>query len=207
LPPLPARLFHPFNHRNSPVLHACAWAFSSEFPLPLATIPLFSYSCALFCIAGIAIFHTFNAFRTLCAKHPGCGHHSPVANPKVRRTSASPRPPREKNLHFLSRLGTHHPPLATKSFTIRTSEKLARNPFRIRTYKTQDLKPFRMNTYEKTRGGRGQPNPPGSNDATPSDRGAHIWQRRPQSGSRCHSCTGSMSLAFASFCRAGSYAL
>ena len=43
--------------------------------------------------------------------------------------------------------------LATKSFTIRTYEKQARNPFRIRTYKTQDLKSFRIRTYEKTPGG------------------------------------------------------
>jgi len=48
---------------------------------------------------------------------------------------------------------TSHQSPITKSFTIRTSEKSARNSLRIRTYKTQDLKPFRMNTYEKTGGG------------------------------------------------------
>ncbi len=50
-------------------------------------------------------------------------------------------------------LPIRHSPLATKSFTIRTYEKCARNSLRIRTYKTQHLKPFRMNTYEKTGGG------------------------------------------------------
>jgi hypothetical protein len=40
-------------------------------PSPLATVLLFSYCYALFCTAQIAISHPFNAFRTLCAKHPG----------------------------------------------------------------------------------------------------------------------------------------
>jgi hypothetical protein len=39
--------------------------------------------------------------------------------------------------------------LPVKPFTIRTSEKSARNPFTIRTSKTQDLKPFRIRTYKK----------------------------------------------------------
>jgi hypothetical protein len=39
--------------------------------------------------------------------------------------------------------------LPVKAFTIRTSEKSARNPFTIRTSKTQDLKPFRIRTYKK----------------------------------------------------------
>ena len=39
------------------------------------TFPLLSYSYALFCIAQNAISNLFNAFRTLCKKHPGRGSH------------------------------------------------------------------------------------------------------------------------------------
>jgi hypothetical protein len=55
-------------------------------------------------------------------------------------------------LSFMASSTSHHS-LPTISFTIRTSEKRARNSRRIRTSKTQDLKPFRMNTYRKTREG------------------------------------------------------
>src|SRR5271169_3746904 len=37
------------------------------------TLPLFSYSYPLFCILENSIFNPHNAFRTLCAKHPGWG--------------------------------------------------------------------------------------------------------------------------------------
>ena len=49
-------------------------------------------------------------------------------------------------------LATHHSPLATIPFRIRTSEKHVRKPSGMNTSKTQHLKPFRMNTYEKTGG-------------------------------------------------------
>jgi hypothetical protein len=52
-------------------------------------------------------------------------------------------------------LATLHSPFATKSFTIRTSAKRARNSFTMNTSKTKDLKPFRIRTYEKTPGGEG----------------------------------------------------
>jgi len=41
----------------------------------------------------------------------------------------------------------------SKLFTIRTSEKRARNTHRMRTSKTHDLKPFGIRSYGKTRGG------------------------------------------------------
>jgi hypothetical protein len=75
-------------------------------PSPLATVPLFSYSYALFCTAQIAISHPFNAFRTLCAKHPGWRGVSLVILPSEARTSAPPRPPREKNLLLSRHLST-----------------------------------------------------------------------------------------------------
>jgi hypothetical protein len=76
-------------------------------------------------------------------KTPGVGGHS------------SPLPPQPPLLPLPPR--TRHNPadLPTKSFTIRTSEKCARNSFRMCTSKTKDLKLFRMNTYKKTPGGRG----------------------------------------------------
>ena len=40
---------------------------------PLFTVLLFSYSYALSCIAQNAISNPFNAFCTLCPKHPGGG--------------------------------------------------------------------------------------------------------------------------------------
>jgi len=48
---------------------------------------------------------------------------------------------------------TNHQSQVTKSFTIRTYAKCARNPCRMNTSKTQDLKLFRINTYEKNGGG------------------------------------------------------
>jgi len=67
-------------------------------------------------------------------------------------------PPKDLFSSF-SRPLARHSSLATKSFTIRTSEKCTRNPFRIRTSKTKDLKPFRMNTSRKGGGGSGTANP------------------------------------------------
>ena len=70
----------------------------------------------------------------------------PASNLSSQRSFRSSFPPP----NFLP---TRHSPLATKSFGIRTYEKLTRNPFRIRTSETQDLKPFGMNTYKKSPGG------------------------------------------------------
>ena len=67
-----------------------------------------------------------------CKKHPG-SHPS-------------------RQIFSFRSLATHRSQI-TKSFTIRTYEKRARNSRRIRPSKTQSLKPFRMNTYKKTGGG------------------------------------------------------
>jgi len=74
----------------------------------------------------------------------------PASNLSSQRSFRSSFPPP----NFLP---TRHSPLATKSFGIRTYEKLARNPFRIRTSKAQHLKPFGMNTYKKTPRGEDSP--------------------------------------------------
>jgi hypothetical protein len=121
------------------------------------TLPLFSYSYALFCTAERANPFRFIFFRALCGKHPGWGIPSFLA------TSAHcARPDLIGALKPIRAFG----PLAPdrrRSFTeprkapnplrIRTYAKYTRNPFTMNTSKTQHLKPFRMNTYEKT--GRG----------------------------------------------------
>jgi hypothetical protein len=86
--------------------------------------------------------------RRLCAGGPlgACFSLIPVALPHHTRTI-----PQQKRLPLPPAM--IHQSQITKSFTIRTSAKCARNSFRIRTSKTQDLKPFRMNTSEKTPGG------------------------------------------------------
>ena len=84
---------------------------------------------------------------------------SPLSNPISRTvipsragTSSPPIASLDENMLLLPLLSTHHQPLPTIPFRIRTYKKLARNPFRIRTSKTQHLKSFRIRTYEKTRG-------------------------------------------------------
>ncbi len=109
---LPQTLSHhalAHNFRDTP-----GWGVSpTRSPSPLATVPLFSYSYALFCIAGIAISRPFNAFRTLCTKHPGWRRVSMIIMPSEARTSAPPRPPRERSLLLLRQPSTNHPPLST----------------------------------------------------------------------------------------------
>src|SRR5690348_10190969 len=48
------------------------------------SLPLFSYSYALFCTVRSQIHCIFNALRTLCAKHPGWG--MPVRVPTIHST-------------------------------------------------------------------------------------------------------------------------
>ncbi len=135
------------NFRDTP-----GWGVSlATGPLSLATVPFFSYSYALFCIPQISIPHPFNAFRTLCAKHPAWRRALRIDIPSEATEGFDPV---GRNPLFSSQLAANHSPLSAIPFRIRTYEKTGCNSFRIRTYKTQDLKLFRMNTYEKTpRGG------------------------------------------------------
>ena len=89
LPPLsrpqtqsPQPLVHNFRHASVWGFPRTASHLSRAMPLQrsrhqhhsaVLRFPLFSYSCALFCIAQNAILNPFNTFRTLCKKHPGMG--------------------------------------------------------------------------------------------------------------------------------------
>jgi len=92
-----------------------------------------------------------------CKKHPGWGPAivnffvAQISDLAVRQVTSHKSPVTASAL-FLPPV-TGHQSQVTKSFTIRTYEKHARNSRRIRTSKTQDLKLFRINTYKKT--GRG----------------------------------------------------
>jgi hypothetical protein len=97
------------------------------------TLPLFSYSYALFCTARSAISNRFIPFHTLSAKHPGWVYPMIALSAKL-----------------LSPFSCYPAP---NPFRIRTSAKHAGNSCGIRTSKTQDLKPFRIRTYEKPQGG------------------------------------------------------
>ncbi len=68
------------------------------------------------------------------------------------------RPYRKESASFRP-LDTHHSPLITIPFRIRTSPKSAPNPFRMRSFKTKNLKLFRMNSSEKIPGGPPRQNP------------------------------------------------
>jgi hypothetical protein len=121
------------------------------------TLPLFSYSYALFCTAERANPFRFIFFRALCGKHPGWGIPSFLATSahcarpdligalKPIRAFAPLAPDRRRSFT--------EPRKAPNPLRIRTYAKYTRNPFTMNTSKTQHLKPFRMNTYEKT--GRG----------------------------------------------------
>jgi hypothetical protein len=95
-------------------------------------------------------------------KHPGWGPAivnffvAQISDLAVRQVTSHKSPVTASAL-FLPTV-TGHQSQVTKSFTIRTYEKHARNSRRIRTSKTQDLKLFRINTYKKTgRGARPDP--------------------------------------------------
>jgi hypothetical protein len=62
--------------------------------------------------------------------------------------AAQHHPPHCFSFFHQSPVTSHHSQV-TKSFTIRTYAKCARNPCRMNTSKTQDLKLFRINTYKK----------------------------------------------------------
>jgi hypothetical protein len=149
--PVVARSLSPGASRRGavlpPLVSVCGSPYryqSMEF-----TLPLFSYSYALFCTVKNAISNRFMLFRTLCAKHPGWGSH-----PASQIFSF-------RNLTTLYSLLVH--PEASRrasiSFRIRTSTKRPRNSRRIRTSKTQHLKSFRIRTYKKTGEGAALPAP------------------------------------------------
>lgn len=117
-------------------------------------------------------------FGTLTKKHLGVGSHPSSQSSRAYRAPTPPLSSRatrpkvpttsEKICFFLSSCSRYFPPSlitdhgtpatrlspsVTKSFTMRTSEKHARNSFRMRSFKTKDLKLFRMNSSEKTPGG------------------------------------------------------
>ncbi len=115
-----ASLIHATRHS---VLATAVCKSPHQYPFKGLTIPLFSYSCALFRTTQETIPNRFYAFRTLCAKHPGWG----------------------------SRLATRHSftlsgveePLATIFPRINTCKTAS---------KQTTLTTFRMNTYAKPRG-------------------------------------------------------
>jgi hypothetical protein len=122
------------------------------------TLPLFSYSYALFCTAQNHNSFRFICLRTLCGKHPGrgipsfsatsahCARPDLIGAPNSIRDFAPLAPDRRPISH-------PEPRRAPNPCRIRTSVKFTRNPFTMCTSKTKDLKPFRMSTYKKT--GRG----------------------------------------------------
>lgn len=125
MPPLPARPCNPsYAHRKS----------HHRYHSVELTLPLFSYSCALFCTAQSAILNPFNTFHTLCAEHPGWGSHPSSQDPL--------EPFAQPQTHGV----TSHSSLAAISSTI--------NTYKTDTKQTT-LFTFRMSFYEKT-GGREQ---------------------------------------------------
>jgi hypothetical protein len=109
------------------------------------TLPLFSYSYALFCAAQNPNSFRFIFFRTLCAKHPGWGIPIFSVHSALKSTRAT---------SLADPFIACHRPLPAIPFRIRTCAKSTRSPFRMNTSETKDLKLFRMNIYEKK--GRGE---------------------------------------------------
>ena len=110
---------------------------------PFATLPLNPFVTILDAASSIS-----PVFATLTKNTRGGVSHSSNQNPAVLPVP-NHRSPVIAPLLALPPV-TNQKSRITKSFTIRTYEKRARNSRRIRTSKTQDLKPFRMNTYRKT---------------------------------------------------------
>ena len=100
----------------------------------------------------------FRAPQPLSRQTLGCFCSGGPLGPRISPIPAT-LPARTRTIiqreRFLLPPVTSHPSPATKSFTIRTSEKHVRKPSGMNTSKTQHLKPFRMNTSEKTGGGEG----------------------------------------------------
>jgi hypothetical protein len=109
------------------------------------TLPLFSYSYALFCTAQNHNSFHFICFRTLCAKHPGWGIPIFSVHSALKSTRAT---------SLADPFIACHRPLPAIPFRIRTCAKSTRSPFRMNTSETKDLKLLRMNIYEKK--GRGE---------------------------------------------------
>jgi hypothetical protein len=77
-----------FKHSNPRTLHLIDWSFrtsSHQYHSMVLTLPLFSYSYALFCSGENAMSIFFSIFRTLWQKHPGWGYA--ILNFSVAQTS------------------------------------------------------------------------------------------------------------------------
>jgi hypothetical protein len=134
------------------------------------TLPLFSYSCALFCTAKNPNPFRFILFRTLCTKHRGwgipCFSAASVHSALKSTCGAMADPPDTRQHPFVYPARPAFPAYpacpeerreerreprrerrsAPTPFRIRTYAKRARNPFRIRTYAKHIRNPFRRNT-------------------------------------------------------------
>ena len=83
---LPALSALDFKHPNPRTLHLIDWSFRTsphQYHSMGLTLPLFSYSYALFCSGENAISILFSIFRTLWQKHPGWGLHPSSQKPTL----------------------------------------------------------------------------------------------------------------------------